>query len=96
MSAVNAHAFGFEGASPKNSVAAAFVFGLMISFIQRYMQLGCLAFAEIIHVSDQPVEPSFGSTTPTGAFSVRRELAMTCHVVPTVVDPALNAAICFV
>ena len=41
----------------------------MMWFIQMYMQFGCFALDEIIHVSDQPVAPSFGSMVSTGTFS---------------------------
>ena len=34
--------------------------GVSIQFIHMYMQFGFLALDEIIQVSDQPVEPSFG------------------------------------
>ena len=60
LSAVSAHDFAFDGASPNHSATSALTFGEMIRFIHMYMQLGCLAFAAIIHVSDQPVAPSLG------------------------------------
>ena len=34
----------------------------MMWFIHMYMQFGCWASELIIHVSDQPVDPSSGST----------------------------------
>ena len=85
-----------DGASPKYSVAAAFAFGEMMWFIHMYMQFGFLASDEIIHVSDQPVEPSFGRTASTGTFSPSSTFVITCHVVPTTLSPPVNAAICFV
>jgi len=60
------------------------------------MQFGCSALDEIIHVSDHPVEPSFGSTEATGTFSPSRAFVITCQVVPTTLLPPVNAAICFV
>src|ERR687885_316567 len=47
------------------------------------MQFGCLAFEEIIQVSDQPVAPSFGRTVCTFVLaSALMVLAITCQVVP--------------
>src|SRR3954453_19639274 len=94
--AVSAHDFLFAGASPKNSATSALAFGLMMWFIHLYMQFGCLALAPIIHVSDQPVEPSFGSVVPTFTLSASSRFAMTCHVVPTWLSPLANAACSFV
>jgi hypothetical protein len=51
------------------------------------MQLGCLAFADIIHVSAQPVIPSDGTTASTLTFSPFRKLTWYGQVVPTVVVP---------
>ena len=66
MSAVSAHAFGLAGASPNHSATSAFAFGLMMWFIHMYMQFGCLALDESIHVSDHPVAPSLGRIASTG------------------------------
>ena len=96
LSAVRSHASRVDGASPKYSVAAAFASGEMMWFIHRYMQFGFLAFEEIIQVSDQPVEPSFGSIASTGTFSASSTFTITCQVVPTTLSPPVNAAICFV
>ena len=96
MLAVSAHASLEDGASPKYSVAAAFAFGEMMWFIHRYMQFGFLALDEIIHVSDHPVEPSFGRSAATGTFSPSSTFVITCHVVPTTLSPPVKAAICFV
>ncbi len=52
---------GSTGASPKSSATFACASGEIMWSIQRYMQFGLAAFDEIIHVSDQPVVPSFGS-----------------------------------
>src|SRR5690349_18884680 len=57
------------------------------------MQFGCLAFDEIIHVSDQPVAPSFGltaSTLPPPALIV---LTWYCHAVPIAMSPLANPSI---
>src|SRR5215210_9086776 len=56
------------------------------------MQFGFLALDEIIQVSDQPVEPSFGSVafTGTGCFAPVSWFAWYCHVVPTTVFLLVN------
>src|SRR5436305_3108662 len=61
----------------------------MIQFIHLYMQLGCLACEEIIHVSDQPVapsvgtKPSLGGLIATGTFLPLSAKYWYCQVVPT-------------
>src|SRR5919109_5603230 len=92
FTAVSAHAFEFEGASPNHSATAVLAFGEMMWFIHMYMQFGCLAFEEIIQVSDHPVAPSFGSVTFTGTLSASSRFAITCHVVPSCESPLVNAA----
>src|SRR5919199_5647394 len=54
------HAFGFAGVSPNDSACSAWTFGVETHLMKRYAQFGCLAFEAIIHVSAQPVAPSFG------------------------------------
>ena len=49
------------GASPNHAATLALASGLMMWFIHRYMQFGCLASEEIIQVSDHPVAPSSGT-----------------------------------
>ena len=61
-----------------------------------YMQFGCFAWDEIIHVSDQPVAPSLGSVTSTGTLSAWSRLAITCQVVPITLSPPVKAACSFV
>src|SRR3954453_9278700 len=93
LAAVWPHDFLFEGASPKNSATCALALGLMMWSIHLYMQFGCLALDEIIHVSDQPVEPSLGSIAATGGdfLSAWIRLAITCQVVPPTESPAVKA-----
>ena len=66
---VYSQALALAGASPKYSATWALTFGEMIQFIHLYAQFGCLALADTIQVSDQPVAPSFGRIVCTGAFS---------------------------
>ena len=58
------------------------------------MQLGFGAFAEIIHVSAQPVTPSDGITAAalaaSGPFVYVR---FTGHAVPTTIEPSTNPSI---
>src|SRR3954468_7005447 len=89
---VSAHDFLFAGASPNHSATAALAFGEMMWSIHMYMQFGFLAFEEIIHVSDQPVAPSFGSAVLIGTSSASSRFAITCHVVPMTESPLVKAA----
>src|ERR671925_680067 len=92
FTAVSAHAFEFEGASPNHSATAALAFGEMMWSIHMYMQFGLAALEEIIQVSDHPVAPSFGSVTLIGTLSASSRFAMTCQVVPITESPLVNAA----
>src|ERR1700754_314627 len=96
FTAVCAHAFRFDGASPNHSATAALALGEMMWSIHMYMQFGCLAFELIIQVSDQPVAPSLGSVVWTLTLSASSRFAITCHVVPSTEFPLENAAISFV
>ena len=58
--------------------------GEVMQSIHLYMQFGCSALAETIQVSDQPVEPSLGSTASTGDAPCRPgSVGDTCQVVPS-------------
>jgi len=92
LSEVSAHDFALDGASPNHSATWALTFGEMIQSIHLYMQFGCLALDEIIHVSDHPVAPSLGRVVLTLTLSASSRLAMTCQVVPTVESPLVKAA----
>ena len=88
LSAVSAQAFVCAGASPNHSATCALTVGEMIQFIHLYMQFGCLALAATIHVSDQPVDPSFGTVDSTLAFvPALTRLTLICHSVPRTVSP---------
>src|SRR5829696_4284652 len=92
FTAVSAHDFLFDGASPNHSATAALAFGEMMWSIHMYMQFGCSALDEIIQVSDQPVAPSLGSAVLIGTLSASSRFAMTCQVVPSTELPPANAA----
>src|SRR3954447_11700045 len=96
FTAVSAHAFWLDGASPNHSATAAFAFGEMMWSIHMYMQFGCLALEEIIHVSDHPVAPSLASVVLIGTLSASSRFAITCHVVPIWELPFAKAACSFV
>src|SRR5262245_5276651 len=82
LSEVRSQALLLAGASPNHSATAAFASGDTMWSIHRYAQLGCLALAAIIQVSDHPVAPSAGRIDFTGAPSPCARLVMTCQVVP--------------
>src|SRR4051794_22104925 len=96
FTAVSAHAFWLDGASPNHSATAALAFGEMMWFIHMYMQFGCLALAAIIQVSDHPVAPSLASAVLIGTLSASSRFAITCQVVPTTESPLAKAACSFV
>src|SRR6266487_2837216 len=60
------------------------------------MQFGCFALDEIIQVSDQPVEPSFGRIAFTGTLLASSVFAWYCQAVPTSVLPLVKDWISFV
>src|SRR6266850_2625602 len=62
-------------------------------FIQRYAQFGCFAFADTIHVSSQPVAPSRGIRSFTGAFAAINVFVWYGHDAPMMASPFLNSEI---
>src|SRR6266567_7298783 len=83
-------AFAFAGVSPNESACCACTFGVETHWIHFTAQLGCFAFDEIIHVSAQPVAPSFGIRSLTGAFAAWRVMVWNGHDAPTVAPPFLK------
>src|SRR3954452_9364061 len=59
-------------------------------FIQRYAQFGCLALAESIHVSAQPVAPSCGIVSLTGTLAAASVFVWNGHDAPITASPDLN------
>src|ERR1022692_4497953 len=57
------------------------------------MQFGCFACADIIHVSAQPVAPSFGIRSFTGTFAAISVLVWYGHDAPITASPFLNRSI---
>src|SRR6476661_11126189 len=68
-------------------------FGSEMYFIHMYAQLGCLALADSIHVSAQPVAPSDGIASLTGTFAAARVLVWYGHDAPMTASPDLNRSI---
>src|SRR5437588_8236976 len=58
-----------------------------------YAQFGCFACAESIHVSAQPVAPSFGIRSATGAFAALSVFVWYGHDAPITASPFLNRSI---
>ena len=58
-----------------------------------YAQFGCFACAESIHVSAQPVAPSFGIRSFTGALSAISVFVWYGHDAPITASPLLNRSI---
>src|SRR3954469_21339095 len=63
------HVLALAGEAPNHSATCFCTSGLSVQFSHMYMQFGCLAWLDIIHVSAQPVAPSAGSTASTGCLS---------------------------
>src|SRR5262249_38550116 len=57
------------------------------------MQFGCFACEDIIHVSAQPVAPSFGMRSFTGTFAASSVFVWYGHEAPITAPPFLNRSI---
>src|SRR6266699_1412142 len=68
-------------------------FGVETHFSHMYAQFGCFALAESIHVSAQPVAPSFGIRSFTGTFAAMSVFVWYGHVAPMTASPFLNRSI---
>src|SRR5205809_2836615 len=90
---MNGHAFLFAGVSPNESACCACTFGVDTHLIHMTAQFGCLALVEIIHVSAQPVAPSFGIRSATGALAAWSVFVWYGHDAPTTAPPFLNRSI---
>src|SRR3989442_13959601 len=88
-----AHAFVLAGVSPKEIACWACTFGVETHLIHDTAQFGCFALEEIIHVSAQPVAPSFGIRSFTGAFAACSVLVWYGQDAPTQAPPFLNKSI---
>src|SRR5919197_3414435 len=87
------HAFLFAGVSPNEIACCACTFGVETHWIHLTAQFGCFALDEIIHVSAQPVAPSFGIRSFTGAFAACSVFVWYGHDAPIVALPFLKRSI---
>src|SRR5919201_3620840 len=90
---IHVHAFVFAGVSPNEIACSACTFGVEIHFSHMYAQFGCFACAESIHVSAQPVAPSFGIRSLTGTFAAWSVFVWYGHEAPITASPDLNRSI---
>src|SRR5919201_2451779 len=67
--------------------------GVDTHLIHMTAQFGCFAFEETIHVSAQPVAPSRGILSFTGAFAAWSVFVWYGHDAPTTAEPFLNRSI---
>src|SRR2546423_1101672 len=88
-----AQAFVFAGVSPNEIACWACTFGVETHLIHETAQFGCFAFDEIIQVSAQPVAPSFGIRSFTGALSCWSVFVWYGQDAPTSAPPFLNRSI---
>src|SRR3954451_6462325 len=84
------HAFAFAGVSSNDNACCACTFGVETHRIHFTAQFGCLALDEIIYVSAQPVAPSFGIRSLTGALAFWSVIVCSGQEAPTVAPPFLN------
>src|SRR5919197_439993 len=87
------HAFLFAGVSPNEIACWACTFGVETHLIHMTAQFGCFALDEIIHVSAQPVAPSFGIRSFTGACAACSVFVWYGHDAPIVALPLLKRSI---
>src|SRR5437763_15086024 len=88
-----AHAFELTGVSPKKIACSAWTFGVETyasHFIAQSMFFVC---AETIHVSSQPVAPSLGTRSLTGALSAISVFVWYGHDAPMTTLPFLKSLI---
>src|SRR6266511_2020338 len=90
---MTAHALRFAGVSPNEIACCACTFGVETHLIHITAQLGCFAFVAIIHVSAQPVAPSRGIRSLTGAFAPWSVFVWYGQDAPTTAPPFLNRSI---
>src|ERR1700682_1621504 len=64
---ISAQALVLTGVSPNERACKACTFGVLTHLVHRYAQLGCGALVASIQVSAQPVAPSLGMVSATGA-----------------------------
>src|SRR4051812_20171493 len=90
---ITAQALVLAGVSPKEIACCACTFGVETQRIHLTAQFGCFACAEIIHVSAQPVAPSRGIRSLTGALPAWSVFVWYGQDAPTSASPFLNRSI---
>src|SRR2546421_9841053 len=86
-------AFELTGVSPKKIACWACTLGVEIQASHLMAQSRFFVFAEIIHVSSQPVAPSFGTRSFTGAFAATSVFVWYGHDAPITASPFLKRSI---
>src|SRR5690349_4612865 len=81
------------GVSPKEIACSACTRGVETHAIHLYAQVGCWACAESIQVSAQPVAPSAGIRSLTGAFAPCSVIVWYGQDAPITASPFLNRSI---
>src|SRR5438067_386464 len=84
------HASLLTGVSPHTVACRACTFGVEMYWSHLYAQFGCLAWAESIQVSSQPVAPSFGMISLTGTLAAMSAFVVNGQDAPIVVSPFLK------
>src|SRR6266700_4766292 len=87
------HASLFTGVSPKKTACSACTLGVEIHASHLYAQSRFFVFAETIHVSSQPVAPSLGTRSFTGAFAAFSVFVWYGHDAPMTASPLLKRSI---
>src|SRR3954470_8340321 len=87
------HALELTGVSPKKIACCACTVGVEIHESHFIAQSRFFVFDEIIHVSSQPVAPSFGTTSFTGAFAAISVFVWYGHDAPITASPFLKRSI---
>src|SRR5581483_8798376 len=90
---MNGQASLLTGVSPQVTACSACTLGCEMYWYHLYAQFGCFAFAESIHVSAQPVAPSFGIRSLTGTFAAASVFVWYGHDAPTTASPFLKRSI---
>src|SRR5450759_1864479 len=90
---IAAHALVLTGVSPKKRACSACTCGVLTYAVHRYAQLGCGALVASIHVSPQPVAPSLGMVSATGAPAALSWMVWYGQAAPKVPSPFWNSEI---
>src|SRR6476660_7157964 len=87
------HAFELTGVSPKKIACCACTVGVEIHASHLYAQSRFFVFDETIHVSSQPVAPSLGTRSLTGALAATSVFVWYGQEAPITASPFLKRSI---